>query len=55
MKPNEHTCGYPLIRILPRSVHREELIIWCDGKKDSPTYRQEITHCPGCGEELPTK
>ncbi|HMK33867.1 MAG TPA: hypothetical protein VK463_02285 [Desulfomonilaceae bacterium] len=55
MKSNQCECGYPLIRVLPRSVHRAELVIWHDGKKDSPTYKQEITHCPKCGEKLPTK
>lgn len=55
MTPQKHSCGYPIIRVLPRSVHREELILWFDGKPDSPTYRQEITVCPGCGEKLPDK
>ena len=52
---SKHTCGYPIIRVLPRSVHRAELIVWHDRKKDSATYRKEITRCPGCGEKLPTK
>jgi hypothetical protein len=50
-----HSCGYPITRVLPRSVHRRELVLWYDAKKDSPTYREEITVCPGCGEKLPEK
>jgi hypothetical protein len=50
--PLYHTCGYPLVRILPRSVHRTELVLWIDAEKDSPTFRQEITHCPRCGAPL---
>jgi hypothetical protein len=53
MNPLQHKCGYPIIRVLPRSIHRIELILWYDGKKDSPTYREEIEYCPKCGEKLP--
>jgi hypothetical protein len=52
MPSNQHVCGYPLIRVIPRSVHRLELMMWYDGKKGSPTYKQEVTVCPGCGESL---
>jgi hypothetical protein len=50
-----HSCGFPITRVLPRSVHRRELVLWYDSQKDSPTYREEITVCPGCGEKLPEK
>jgi hypothetical protein len=53
--PTQHTCGYPIIRVLPRSVHSKELIVWYDGEKDSPTYKKVVTHCPKCGEKLSTK
>jgi hypothetical protein len=53
--PNKHSCGYPIIRVLPRSIHTSELVVWYDGKNGSPTYKKVITRCPGCGEHLPTK
>lgn len=53
--PQKHRCGYPITRVLPRSIHRQELMIWFDAHKDSPTYRKEIAYCPGCGEKLPEK
>jgi hypothetical protein len=53
--PTQHTCGYLIIRVLPRSVHSKELIVWYDGEKDSPTYKKVVTHCPKCGEKLSTK
>jgi hypothetical protein len=52
MPPFAHTCGYPLIRVLPRSVHSSALLVWHDGNPKSPTHRQPLTHCPGCGQDL---
>jgi hypothetical protein len=52
MPIKRHSCGYPIINTIPRSVSRQRLILWFDGKKDSPTYGEEIRLCPGCGQKL---
>jgi len=52
VSPHLHTCGYPIIRVLPFPNQRPEFILWYDGRRDSATYREEIQHCPQCGEEL---
>lgn len=52
MRSHKHPCGYSIFSALPRAIVRPTLIVWLDGNKDSPTFREEITHCPGCGEKL---
>jgi hypothetical protein len=49
---SNHTCGYPIISVIPHAVQRLKLVVWYDGGKDSPTFQEEIRRCPGCGQEL---
>lgn len=47
-----HLCGYPIINVIPNGASRSKLVFWYDGKRDSPTFKEEIRHCPGCGKKL---
>ncbi len=52
MSPSPHTCGYPILRVVPCPNKCPELILWYDGERDSATFREEIQYCPRCGEKL---
>ena len=46
---DQHICGYPLATIYSEA-DREYLLH--DDKPDSPTYREVVDCCPGCGAPL---
>ncbi|AFM23944.1 hypothetical protein [Desulfomonile tiedjei] len=52
MVHHKHDCNYPLIRVLPRSVHTMALVVWYDGDPESSTYKQPLDRCPSCGQDL---
>ncbi len=46
-----HTCGYP-IWVETQFDELKRTTVYCDDDKESDTYEEEVTRCPGCNAWL---